>query len=176
VKPYTFDELVNTLNSVAPYDWRKHLTERLTSVTPHAPLGGMSAGGWKLEFNETPNLIVKLNEARSKGQDLTWSLGVQLSKEGVVSDALMGQPAANAGIGPGMKIVAVNGRKWSPELMATAIKEAKSATAPIELLIESNDFYRTYNVDYHGGMRYPHLVRNEEKEDRLAAVLQAKAK
>jgi hypothetical protein len=74
-----------------------------------------------------------------------------------------------------MKVVAVNGRKWTRELLATAIKEAKTSTAPIELLVESDDFYRTLAVDYHGGMRYPHLVRNEQKEDRLAAVLRSHA-
>ena len=176
VKPYTFDDLVATLNAVAPYDWRKHLVERLTSVHPRAPLGGVTANGWKLAYDETPNLLIKINEQRRKSQDLTYSLGVVLREDGTVSDALLGQPAANAGIGPGMKVVAVNGRKWTREVLATAIKEAKTSTAPIELLVENDDFYRTHAVDYHGGMRYPHLVRDEQKEDRLAAVLRAKAK
>ncbi|HET8773860.1 MAG TPA: M61 family peptidase [Thermoanaerobaculia bacterium] len=177
LKPYTFDELVSTLNAVAPYDWRKHLTERLTSVSPRAPLGGLTANGWKLEYNDTENLIVKVGEARGKSQNLTWSLGLGLGQDGMVQDAILGLPAANAGIGPGMKVVAVNGRKWTREVLMAAIQEAKTSTGPIELLVETNDFYRTYAVDYHGGMRYPHLVRDEQqKEDRLAAVLKARAK
>jgi predicted metalloprotease with PDZ domain len=174
VKPYPFDDLVATLNAVAPYDWHKHLTERLTSVSPRAPIGGLTAGGWKIAYDETENVILKMNEARHKGQDLTWSLGITLGQDGVVRDAILGLPAANAGIGPGMKIVAVNGRKWTREVLAAAIREAKTSTVPIELLVENNDLFRTHAIDYHGGMRYPHLVRNEEKEDRLAAVLRAR--
>lgn len=174
VKPYTFDDVVATLNAVAPYDWRKHLTERLTSVDPRAPLGGIAAEGWKLEYNDTPNAFIKLIEARDKNQNLVWSLGLALSSDGTVSDALMGQPAANAGIGPGMHIVAVNGRKYTSEVMTAALKASKTSAAPIELLVENDGFYRTYAVDYHGGLRYPHLVRNEQKEDRLAAALKAR--
>jgi len=176
VKPYTFDDVVATLNAVAPYDWRNHLTERITSVSPRAPLGGITAGGWTLAYDETPNTVIKIYEQRHKTQDLTYSLGIVLAEDGTVRDAILGLPAANAGIGPGMKIVAVNGRKWTREVLATAVKEAKSSAAPIELLVQSNDFFRTHAVDYHGGQRYPHLVRNEQKEDRLAAVLRAKAK
>lgn len=176
VKPYTFDELVETLNAVAPYDWRTHLTERLTSVSPRAPMAGLTASGWTIAYDETANESVKTNETRRKTQDLTWSLGMTLREDGIVRDAILGLPATSAGIGPGMKIVAVNGRKWTREGMAAAIREAKTSAAPIELLVETDDFFRTHRVDYHGGMRYPHLVRNEEKEDRLAAVLRARAK
>jgi len=177
VKPYTFDELAATLNAVAPYDWKEHLTERLTSLDPRAPIAGLTAGGWKIAYDETENSVVKTYEARRKIQDLTWSLGIVLKEDGVVRDAILGLPAANAGIGPGMKIVAVNGRKWTREVLAAAIKEAKTSTAPIELLVENNGFFRTHAVDYHGGARYPHLVRvNEKDEDRLAAVLRSRAK
>ena len=176
VKAYTFDDLVATLNAVAPYDWRGHLVERLTSTSPRAPLGGLTAGGWTIAYDDTVNAAIKVNEQRRKIQDLTWSLGIVLREDGTVRDAILGLPAANAGIGPGMKIVAVNGRKWTREVLAAAIREAKTSTAPIELLVENNDFYRTHAVGHHGGLRYPHLVRTEEKEDRLAAVLRSKAK
>ncbi|HEV7241097.1 MAG TPA: M61 family peptidase [Thermoanaerobaculia bacterium] len=176
LKPYTFDDLVNTLNAIAPYDWRKHFEERLTSLSPRAPIGGLTYGGWEIAYNETENELIKVNEKRRKIQDLTWSLGIVVKEDGVVRDALLGLPAANAGIGPGMKIVAVNGRKWKREVLAAAIKEAKTSTAPIELLVENNEFFRTHAVDYHGGLRYPHLVRTNEKEDRLAAVLRSRVK
>lgn len=177
VKPYTFDDVVSTLNAVAPYDWRKHLDERLSSVSPRAPIAGITAGGWQLVYDETPNTVIAANEKRRKAVDLTSSLGVTLkSEDGMVSDVILGLPAANAGIGPGMKVVAVNGRRFTPELLKTAIAEAKSGSAPIELLVENADFFRTHRVDYHGGLRYPHLVRAEGQEDRLAAVLKARAR
>lgn len=175
VKPYTIDEVVETLNAVAPHDWRRHLDERLTSVSPRAPLGGVTGGGWELVYNDTPNEAVQAGERRNKTHDYTWSLGFTLKDDGTVRDALMGQPAANAGIGPGMKVIAVNGRRWTHDLLVTAIREAQSSDKPIELLVESGEFFRTHAVDYRGGIRYPHLVRRSGAEDRLAMVIQARA-
>ena len=176
VKPYTFDDVVNTLNAVAPYDWRRHLNERLSSVSPRAPIGGITAGGWQLVYNDTPNAVIAANEKRRKTVDLTSSLGITIrSESGAVRDVILGLPAASAGIGPGMKIVAVNGRRFTPELLRTAITEAKGGSAPIELLVENGDFFRTHTIPYHGGLRYPHLVRVEGKEDRLAMVLAPRA-
>jgi hypothetical protein len=76
----------------------------------------------------------------------------------------------------GAAFVAVNGRHWKEDLLTTAVKEGKDGSAPLELLVENGDFFRTHAVDYHGGLRYPHLVRAEGKEDRLAAVLTARAR
>ncbi|HUR82272.1 MAG TPA: M61 family peptidase, partial [Thermoanaerobaculia bacterium] len=173
VKPYTFDDLVNTLNAVAPYDWRKHLNDRLSSLSPNAPIGGITAGGWKLVYNDTPNEVVTTNEKRREIIDLVSSLGIIIKEEeGVVQDVNLGLPAANAGIGPGMKIVAVNGRRFTPDLLRTAIREK----GPLELLVENGEFYRTHSVSYREGLRYPHLVRVEGKEDQIAKVIAPRAK
>jgi predicted metalloprotease with PDZ domain len=173
VKPYTFDDVVNTLNAVTPYDWRKHLNERLSSVNPRAPIAGITAGGWQLVYTDAPNAVIAANEERRKTVDLTSSLGLTIEEEeGAVRDVILGLPAATAGIGPGMKIVAVNGRRFTKELLKTAIREA----GPLELLVENGDFFRTHAVEYRGGLRYPHLVRVEGKDDVLAAVLAPKAR
>lgn len=172
VKPYTFDDIVNTLNAVAPHDWRAHLDERLHSVNPRAPLAGITLGGWNLVYNDTPNESIKGSEDRRKTQDLTFSLGVVLREDGRIRDAVLGFPAANAGLGPGMKIVAVNGRRWTREVLADALR----AKEPITLIVENNDFFRTHTIDYRGGLRYPHLVRDESKPDGLSQVVSARAK
>ncbi len=114
VKTYTFDDVVNTLNQVQPYDWRGFLTDRVLKVAEHAPLGGIANSGWMLVYNDQPNLIAKLREQEGRGYDTSASVGLLLSKDGVVDDAIEDGIAARNGIGPGMKIIAVNGRKYSP--------------------------------------------------------------
>jgi len=172
LKPYTYDELIAALNAVAPYDWRAHFDARLGSRSPHAPMNGLTADGWKLVYDDTPNTTIKANEERGKFKDASYSLGLILLEDGTIRDAILGLPAANAGIGPGMKVIAVNGRRWKPEGLDAALQEK---TSPIELLVENNDTFRTYAVDYQGGPRYPHLIRDEEKPDGLAAVLAPRA-
>ena len=48
-----------------------------------------------------------------------------LGKDGVVKDAIEDGIAARNGIGPGMKIIAVNGRKYSQEFLLAAMREAR---------------------------------------------------
>jgi hypothetical protein len=42
------------------------------------------------------------------------------------------------------------------------------------LLVENTDYYKTFKLDYHGGERYPHLVRDEAKPDLLTDIYNAK--
>lgn len=167
VKPYTFDDVVSTLNSITPYDWRSHLLTRINARNPRAPIAGITANGWKIAYNDTPNDYLAYLEGRNKAADYTWSLGMTLREDGTVRDVIVGMPAANAGIGPGMKLTAVNGRRWTREVLDEAVKE-KGA---LDLLVENNNFFKTYAVDYHDGLRFPHLVRDESMKDGLSDVI-----
>jgi predicted metalloprotease with PDZ domain len=160
VKPYTFEEVVATLNQVAPNDWAKFLRTRLDRVGQGAPLDGLTASGWKIEYTDQPSTLWKLEAkiGRGPGQNLRFSLGLMLDKNGGVRDVVVGSPAYNAGIGPGMRVVAVNSRGYSDDIMNTALRTAKGGSEPIELLVENSGWFKTYKVDYHGGPRYPHLV------------------
>jgi predicted metalloprotease with PDZ domain len=174
VKPYTFDDVVNALNQVAPYDWRAFWTERLTNHGPGAPLGGIEGSGWKVVYDETPSELMSGSASAYHFVPAAFALGLVLNDDGTISDTTEGELAAKAGIGPGMKLVAVNGRRFTPEIVRDAIKAAKSGSAPIELLIENSDYYKTYKIDYHAGEKYPHLVRDDSKPDLLTDILKAK--
>ena len=86
-------------------------------------------------------------------------------------DVVPGSPADKAGVGASMKLVAVNGRHWKPELLRGAVKFAKTNAAPIELLVENDEFLKTCAIDYHDGERYPRLERDATKPDLLAEIL-----
>ncbi len=175
VKTYSFDDVVNALNQVAPYDWRGFLTQRLTTTAPGAPLGGVQNGGWKLVYDETESDMLRAEESVRKVTDVRYSLGLLLDEEGKVLDAIVNMPAARAGIAPGMKLLAVNGRGYKPEILHDAIKAAKQDKQPIELLLENDDYFKTYAIDYHGGEQYPHLVRNQSVPDLLGDIIRAHA-
>jgi predicted metalloprotease with PDZ domain len=174
VKTYTFDDVVNALNQVTPYDWRGFWAERLTNHGPGAPLGGIQGSGWKLVYDETPSEMLSASATMNHFVPVAFALGLELRDDGGITDTTEGSLAAKAGIGPGMKVVAVNGRRFSPEILRDAIKSAKTGTAPIELLVENTEYYKTYKLDYHGGESYPHLVRDESKPDLLSDILKAK--
>jgi len=180
VVPYTFDDVVATMNEIAPYDWRGFFTERLNSHGPGAPLGGLEESGWRVVFNETMNEHQRSEEEVDHIADLQFSLGLIVHYPGgensdEVIDVIPGSPAAQAGIAPDMKLVAVNGRRWTPDILRETIHRAKSGGEPIELLLENDDYFHTYRIEYQGGERYPHLERISGKPDLLTEIAKMKA-
>ena len=161
VVPYTFDDVVKALNQVAPYDWATLLKTRVNSTDPHAPLGGIERGGWRLVYNDQPNLFIKTSDKVRKSVDASYSLGFAVKEDGTLTDVIYGSPAYAAGIGPGMKLVAINGRAWSKDVLLDALRASKDSKEPIDLLIENAKFFKTYSIPYHGGIRSPHLERSE---------------
>ena len=174
VKPYTFEDVVNTLNQVVNYDWRGFWTERLTNHGPGAPLGGIEASGWKLVYDENRSELYRGDEHDHDAVDASFSIGLIMGEDGKIVDTIEGLPAANAGIGPGMKVVAVNGRRFTSDVLRDALKVGKNNSEPLQLLVENTDYYKTYSLNYHGGERYPHLVRDETRPDVLADIIKPK--
>ncbi|MGB6874443.1 MAG: hypothetical protein WBD87_00275 [Candidatus Acidiferrales bacterium] len=172
LETFTFDDIVAALNQVAPYDWAKFLRERLDYVGPHAPLGGIENGGYKLVYNDTPNDMLLISESNDRYLDLTDSIGLVLEEDGTIRDVIHGMLAYNSGIGPGMRIQAVNGRGWSVETMRRIVTDSAKNSKPIKLLIANGDFVETYTLDYHDGIRYPHLERQSGVNDYLDEIIQ----
>ncbi len=171
VKTYTFDELVSALNQIAPFHWADFFHGRLNSTSAGSPLAGIENGGWKLVFNAEAS---KLPGRRGKVGDV-YSIGLQLGDDGAVNDAIVGSPAFQAGISPGMKVVGVNGRLFKPDLLADAIKAGKDSSQPITLLVVNDEYYRNAVINYHGGPRYPHLARDEAKPDYIDELIKPRA-
>jgi predicted metalloprotease with PDZ domain len=163
---YTFDDVVRTLNTIQPYDWRTLLDQRVNGVSERAPLGGFERNGYKLVYTEEPNKATPKSAV-----DLAYSLGLTLGAKGITSVA-WDSPAFNAGIDLGDEIVAVNGRGYTGDRLKQAVKDAKGSKDPIRLLLKSGDRYREVSIDYHGGLRYPHLVKTATGEAGLDKLLQ----
>lgn len=168
-RPYTFEDVVRTLNEVEPYDWRTFLTERVREVAPKPPLDGLERGGWKLVYTETPTDYFKAIETSSKNSNLSYSLGVVVESDGDILSVLWDSPAFNAGLTASTRIIAVGGIAYETDRLKDAITKAKSG-APIELLVKDGDHYRMVSIDYRGGLRYPRLERIAGKPDLISAI------
>ena len=183
VKPYSFDDVVAALQAVAPNDWAGFFRERIVDVAPAPPFRGIEASGWRVVYGETKPDLVRAGEEESDVFDFWQSLGIVVkgdgtsgdAADGIIRDVVPGMPAAEAGVGPAMRLVAVNGRRYSAKGLLEALREAKAGSAPIELLVENVDTFKTCRVDYHGGEKYPHLERDASKPDLLTPIGSAKA-
>jgi predicted metalloprotease with PDZ domain len=174
LKPYTFDSLVETLNQVAPYDWATFFHQHVDATAPDMPEGGILNAGWKVEFNDKPVHMPGLPGRLVNSGDI-YTIGLQLGPDGTVMESIVGGPAFNAGISSGMKVTGVNGRLYTHDVLEDAIKAATGSSAPITLLVVDDDYYRTSEIKYHDGERYPHLVREDGKPDYLDELIKAPA-
>jgi predicted metalloprotease with PDZ domain len=169
---YTFDDVVKTLNDVLPSDWATFLRTRLDGHGPGAPLDGLRRGGYNLVFTEEPSAYwTSVEDTRLRGVDHSYSLGFSVDKDNFVVGVLWDSPAAKAGVVAGTKLLAVDGMAFEPDRLKKAIQRAKGTTEPIELILQNGDRFRTLRVDYHGGLRYPHLERDPARPALLDDIL-----
>jgi predicted metalloprotease with PDZ domain len=179
LKPYVEADVYATLAAVAPADWRALIRRHLDTTGTEALLAGLQSVGWQLTYSPEKNSYIETRQKRRKTIERQWSIGVTISDKdedkGTIIDTVEDRAAAQAGAGPGMKLIAVNGRRYSAEVLDAAIAAAHETRKPIELMLESGDYYRAISVAYFDGARYPHLARSDDRLDILAEVLKARS-
>ena len=171
LKSYVEADVYATLGAVAPGDWRALIRRHLDTLGPAALLAGLESSGWRLSYSADKNPYLETRQRRDKRVERRWSIGLTLDDKGTIVDSAEQRAAARAGAGPGMKLVAVNGHRYTPQVLDAAIAAAHEHHQPLELLVENADFFRTLKVEYYDGPRYPHLVRIGGRPDLLAETL-----
>ncbi len=183
VKPYELNDVVATLNQVEPADWAAFLRVRLDSTDVRAPLDGITRGGWKLVYTDTPTELFKAEQKERKLINMMYSIGLIISNDtkngsepGQIIDVLWNSPAFEAGMSPNMKIVAINGEGFDGDVMPDIVKADASGKqkAPIELIVQNQDYFSTIRINYQGGAKYPRLERIEGRADLLGLISAAK--
>jgi predicted metalloprotease with PDZ domain len=170
--PYKFEDIVAALNEVQPYDWTTFLRERVYELHPEVPENGFTQGGYKLVYNDTiPSWEKRGGENPRYGTSFATSLGFSVMGDGTLAGVNWDSVAFKAGIVPGMQLLAVNGEVYTADKLRDAIRKAEKGSEPITLLVKDRDQIKSVALDYHGGLRIPHLERVEGTPDRLDAIL-----
>ncbi len=179
---FTFNDIVNALNAVQPYDWAGFLHNWLDGVGPQVPLlSGIDASGWRLVYTGQPSRYqqalenVGPGELSASGVNAMFSVGLFLDRQGEVEDVLWDGPAFKAGLAPGMKLVAINGQPYSTSLLRSQIAQAQTSKmpsgTPLQIRAQSDGVTALHTVVYAGGPQYPHLVRVPGTTDYLRQIL-----
>jgi len=175
VRPYTFEDVVQALNEVAPHDWKGFLEQRLNGTSAEPPLDGLTRGGWKVVLRDKPGDVLSARDTEDKAITLTSSLGLTLKEDGLVVDVIPGKPADKAGVAPGMKLFGVNDRRFTKDRLSEAVAATKDGRQKLTLLLENQEYFKTVTLDYAGGPKYPHLERNGNKPDLLTEIFSPRA-
>ena len=171
LKPFVEQDIYATLAGMVPGDWHAIIHRHLDSLGPQALLEAVRGSGWQLSYSAEKNAFLETEQRRRKETNREWSLGVLVDDKETVVETIENGAAARAGVGPGMKLIAVNGRKYSADVLDAALRAAQASRQPIELLVESADYYRLMSVPYFDGPRWPHLTRIEGTPDLLTQTL-----
>ena len=170
VVPYTFNDVVAALNKVMPYDWAAFLRQRIYDVKPDAPTGGIANGGYRLEYSSTPNLRMGGQEKIGENRNYLYGIGIMVENSGTIMDVRPGSAAYNAGLAPGMKILGRNNQPFSNDALAEVITAAATSNAHINLQASNAGVVGNYDIDYHDGLKYPHLVRVDGQTDYITMI------
>ena len=170
VVTYTLDDLVQTLNSVVPYDWKQFFVDRVYKVAPVAPIGGIENGGWKFMFNDTPNLQIQVDERDRNFVNEFYSIGLLVGSDGEIRDINPDLAAARAGLAPGMKILKVNDSDFSIDGLRNAVFATKGNSDGLTIQAVNGKDTASYKIAYSGGEKFPHLMRDSSRPDYLTAI------
>lgn len=179
IVPYHFDELVADLNQVVPYDWASFLHDRIDEIHPRADLAGIEQGGYRLVYQDQPTDSEKtlLSIVRGgKHTDVWYSIGLRVNHEGLIQDVRWGGPADQAQLAPGYRILAVDGKLFSNDVLLQAIRDAKGTTTPMDMIVARDEFVSTFHINYRGGERYPALERVAGTPDYLDEITTPRVK
>jgi predicted metalloprotease with PDZ domain len=168
---YNRDDVIKTLNAIAPYDWAGFFHKYVDDTTGETPKGGFFMGGYKLVYTDEPNSFTKAAETAGKYVDQGSGVGLIVKNDGDISSVIWDSAAFKAGLMVGAKIVAVNGNEFSPEAWKAAITQAKDGKTPIQIILKQDKYYRTLSLAYSGGLRYPRLEKTGEGEGSLDRLL-----
>ena len=169
ISTYMLDDLLGALNKVAPNNWREFFQQRMDPTDPPPAFRGITEGGWRLVYNDEPNEMVDSGQGGTG--DFTSSIGLVITSDGYIQDAVPGMPAFESGLTPYMKMIGINGRQYSLDDLSQAIKSTKSGPATITVIASDSGVLETHTIKYGGGAANPHLERVPSVNDYLADIL-----
>jgi phosphohistidine swiveling domain-containing protein len=175
------EDVETALSRLLPFDWRGFFTTRIYELQPRLSLEGFTKAGWKVVYDARRNGFEKAWAATIKQEDHTASIGAVLGAGGEVRDVVVGSPAWRGGFAQGMKIVTVNDKKFSPQVLEEALAAASSqsvaltstrgASGPLEFALEQAGETIRVMLDYTGGSQHAYLMREPSRPDVLSAIL-----
>jgi len=174
IVPYSENDIYALLGRIAPYDWAGFFKDRIATASAHAPLAGIVDGGYTLVYTDKPSELFKASETERKTINTMYSLGIVFGAEGEslgkIEDISTDSKAFAAGLAPGMRVIAVDGRKFGADALRAALRAHKGSSVPLQLIVASDDFFKIVAVEASAGERYPHVVRDRTKPDVLAQI------
>jgi predicted metalloprotease with PDZ domain len=172
VVTYELGDIIRILNGLAEYEWEKFFVRRVSTPMETFPLEVVSEAGYRVGYGKSPSGFQDYADRTLGGDSINArdSLGMTLNNDGNITGLVLDSLADKKGLHDDIKIIGVNGKKFSRKALMDAL-EASVKTEKIELLILKGEDLITVLLPYKDGPRYFEIVRDENKPDRLGEIL-----
>ncbi len=170
---YTRGDVVRTLGEIdGQRDWEALIRERIETPDADLSFGPMLATlGLRVGAADEPSAIwQKFHKESGAGADRRHSIGVSINDQGEITGVVPGSAADSAGLGPGMRILAVDGWVYSKERLDEAIAERRA----LELSVAWGERVNTATIEYTGGPAWPVWELLKGRNDVLGAIARAR--
>ena len=171
---YNREDVEQALRRLADVDWHTLLERHLDDAAAFDWQRSLQAAGYRLVFNDTPAHTCPAPDERRNLHCYTTSIGLTVTSDGTVESVEWGDPAFEAGLGPRMKLLAVNHAVFSTGQLEESIRATSDRTGSIILTVEDEGRIEDVSIPYQGGMRYPHLVPLAGAHPLLDTILSAR--
>lgn len=175
-RDYELDEVIETLGALADHDWGRLIKRRVYLPQSELALDGIARAGYELGWSRSKPRFVRTRERVLGSIQATDSLGLAVSTKGTVQRVVPGSVADAAQLRENSKIVAVNRRAFSEEVLnqeLATVEEASSEDEVIELIIREGEWFSVHELKYREGPRHAELVRREDTQDLFGEIFSA---
>jgi predicted metalloprotease with PDZ domain len=169
-KPFSRADVIQELTVLCDHDWDGMIRRRIESPQQTFDMQIAELLGYRMTLSQVRPSISESTFRLPAGADHYDSIGAIFSPDGTVRDILLESPADRAKLVPGTKVLGINGRTFNPSRLNQAIIDSARSSA-IELIVSDGDFIRTVELQYHDGLKYLTLVRDEAKPDLLETIV-----
>ena len=173
VVPYTREDVETALSAILPNDWHAFIETHVYQVNNKPPTDGLEAAGWRIVYNPTPNTEPFDSDVFPIDYHGGYSIGIYTKKDGTIVDVMPGSPAYDAGLGPHMTLLAVDGHAYSADALNESI--AHPQNGKISVVVRNFDSVESREIKYAGGVRYPHLEQIPGSHDYLSEILEPRS-
>ena len=167
VSTYTFDDVCETLNSLAPGEWKDFLNKHLLTHATSDAMAGLVRAGWRLVYTSDPSETFLQDEADSGVTNLDSSIGLQIREDGTMRSVVWNGPAFQAGLRPGLQVSKVNGQPFTLAVLLSAVRTSRETPLRLTLRGGTSDV----QIPYTGPLRYPSLQRIPDTPDLLEQLI-----
>lgn len=158
VAGYTYEDVIAALRQTQEYDWESLFIRRVKSPMESLPLDYLQKLGYCIEYSSKPPKGVA--KASAIAED---SLGLRLAGNRIQS-VIGDMPGDKVGLASGMRILEVNGEKYSVDAMQRAL-ETSTGKKSVALKIQNGDREINVSLPYEDGVRFMQLKRMDDRPD-----------